>query len=387
MVAAGQGLEALCLLLNLPCSLLFEHLRRLRLPVPHNRPMRKPGAHGWSIPDTIRLIAWRIAGVHPEIIGVRLHRSASAVRAKSRRLGLHAPPRRMLHKPDPQSLLDPEPGFGWRTTPLVDQPATPQNVCARVAGVISFRTREPADSFSFRSELATGKKATAQFGDSLGQRQLPLLGIVGGTDTRSSRNILRQSDGTVVQLRQPISEFVIPKTEAEVDLNGDLSWVGKIRRPLTNKLVVWICGMLYMGGLHYAAVAKRVGMTSSAFRTFRTRTSIPVEADRKKLGNVFDEKVARETVAASGLRLRQCISASQSKDGKGNWFWVDGRDFGTRLSPTKRKRDHQIEGRYNRITILNGPDAPPPIREIHRPFARISGSVGGDRESRSAAHA
>jgi hypothetical protein len=36
--------------------------------------------------DTVRLIAWRIAGVHPEVIGLRLGRSANAVRAKARRL-------------------------------------------------------------------------------------------------------------------------------------------------------------------------------------------------------------------------------------------------------------------------------------------------------------
>ena len=93
MVAAGQGIEVLCLFLGLTRSMLDDHLVRLGLPTPHDRALRKPGTHGWSVVDTIRLIGWRVAGVHPEIIGLRLGRSAGAVRSKARRLGLRAPPR------------------------------------------------------------------------------------------------------------------------------------------------------------------------------------------------------------------------------------------------------------------------------------------------------
>ena len=86
MVAAGQGIEALCLFLGLTRSHLDDHLARLGLAMPHDRPLRQAGAHGWSIMDTMRLIAWRMAGVHTVIIGEKLGRSAGAVRSKARLL-------------------------------------------------------------------------------------------------------------------------------------------------------------------------------------------------------------------------------------------------------------------------------------------------------------
>ncbi|HUB48402.1 MAG TPA: hypothetical protein VMB73_25785, partial [Acetobacteraceae bacterium] len=110
LVAAGQGVQALCLLLGLTQGALDEHIVRLCLPAPHDRPLRKPGPKGWSIRDKIRLIFWRLLGVHPEIIGQRLEkpRSANAVRAQARRMGMPTPARRELHKPDPASLREPD---------------------------------------------------------------------------------------------------------------------------------------------------------------------------------------------------------------------------------------------------------------------------------------
>jgi hypothetical protein len=384
MVTAGQGIEALCLFLGLTRRLLDDHLARLGLATPHDRPLRKPGVHGWSVVDAIRLIAWRMAGVHPEIIGERLGRTAGGVRSKARRLGLRPPPRKLLHKPDPKTLRDPEPGFGWRGPPHSPAPFTPEAACGRSAGVISFRGRDVVETLAQGTEKAIAGKIAGFFGRSIGQRELPLFGVVGGTDRHPVEPRLEQNDKHIAHLARPIPEFIIPKTETEVDFNGDLTWIGKIRRPLTNKLVVWICGMLYLGGLHYAEAAKRVGMTAPAFRTFKTRASIPVEVNRKKFGNIFDEQGARATLAASGHKLRKCISAS---DGGGNWFWVERNDFCTRLSPPKRKRDHDIEGRFNRIMILKGSEARPISHRILAPFAQGDGRDGCNRNSWSAAHA
>ena len=388
MVTAGQGIEALCILLGLTRSLLDDHLARLGLRTPHDRPWRKPGARGWSIADTIRLIAWRVAGVHPQIIGERLGRSAGAVRSKARRLGLPAPARKLLHKPDPKTLRDPEPGFGWRATSHPPAPATPEQACGRAAGAITFRGREAAETPAQPAETASGGKLTGFFGGSLGQRELPLFGVIGGTDRQPVAPEGQQTDRNIAQLARPVPTFVMPKTEAEVDFNGDLTWVGTIRRPLTNKLVVWICGMLYLGGLHYVEAAKRVGMTPGAFRTIKTRTSIPVEVDRKKFGSVFDEQAARETLAHSGYVLRHCMTASESRDGKGNWYWVHKKDVSKiRFSPTKRKRDHDIEGRFSRIMILKGADATRTHRETLAPFAHDSGRNRCNGNSWSAAYA
>jgi hypothetical protein len=388
MVTAGQGIEALCLFLGLTRRLLDDHLARLGLATPHDRPLRKPGVRGWSVVDAIRLIAWRMAGVHPEIIGERLGRTAGAVRSKARRLGLRSPPRKLLHRPDPKTLRDPEPGFGWRSSSHSPAPFTPEAACGRSAGVISFRGRDVAETLTQGAERAIAGKIAGFFGGSIGQRELPLFGVVGGTDRHPVKPSREQNDKHVAHLARPIPEIIIPKTEAEVDFSGDLTWIRKIRRPLTNKLVVWVCGILMMGGLTYREAAKRVGMTQSAFRTFRTRSSIPVDEDRKKFSAIFDEQGARETLAQAGYVLRHCMTASENSDGKGNWFWVHKRDVGKiRLSPPKRKRIHQIEGRYNRISILKGAAAKPVPSELMMPFAKAGGRDGCNRNSWSAVHA
>jgi hypothetical protein len=337
--------------------------------------------------DTIRLIAWRMAGVHPEIIGQRLGgRSASAVRSKARRLGLRPPPRHFLHKPDPNSLRDPEPGFGWRDAA---KPATmtPESGCGRLAGVITWRGRETAVSNSEAAEKASNQNASGFFRGSIGQGELPLLGVVGGTDTNPKKPAPAKKYRELAELAAVIPGFKVPQTKEEIDLNGNLTWMGMIARPLTHELIVWACGTLMMSGLHYKHVAKRVGMTERAFSTFRTRCSIPVDEDRTKYGHVFDEQIARDTLKESGYKLRQCMTASQCRDGKGNWFWVERNDRGTRLSPPKRKRDYWSEGRYNKITILKGKDARHPILKMPPPFAKTAGRTISNTTSWSSAYA
>ena len=387
MVRAGQGIEALCLFLGLTRVLLNGHLARLGLATPHDRPLRKPGAKSWSIMDTIRLIAWRMAGVHPEIIGQRLSRSAGAVRSKARRLGLRPPPRHLLHKPDPNSLRDPEPGFGWRDAAKPATTMTPESGCGRLAGVITWRGRETAVSNAEAAEKASNQNAAGFFRGSIGQGELPLLGVVGGSDTNQKKPAPAKKYRELAELAAVIPGFKVPRTKEEIDLNDDLTWMGKIARPLTHELIVWACGTLMMSGLHYKHVAKRVGMTERAFSTFRTRCSIPVDEDRTKYGHVFDEQIARDTLKESGYKLRQCMTASQCRDGKGNWFWVERNDRGTRLSPPKRKRDYWIEGRYNKITILKGKDARRPLLKIPPPFAKPAGRTISNTTSWSSAYA
>jgi hypothetical protein len=53
MVAAGQGIHAICLYLGLTRAALDEHVVRLGLRSPHDRPFRNPGPRGWSLIDTI----------------------------------------------------------------------------------------------------------------------------------------------------------------------------------------------------------------------------------------------------------------------------------------------------------------------------------------------
>jgi hypothetical protein len=385
MVAAGQGIQAICNFLQLTRFQLDDHLARLGLATPHNRPMRKVGRNPWSVWDVIRLIFWRSSGVHPEVIGKKLNRSAGAVRAKWRRLGQKAPPRKLLHKPDPAILRDPEPGVGWqKTDSAIHGPLL--STCGRIAGLVTWRSLEDAKG-SLPLGDATGVEPANTFEGAVRQPEFALLGLVGGTDHQSSKPGSLKNGRQIAKLvREPV-KLVLPKTEAEVDFNADLTWIGKIRRPLTNKVAVWVCGMLLIGGLHYTEAAKRAGMTAAAFRTFRTRSAIPVDDDRRKFGKLFDEQIARETLAYSGYKLRECASASENKDGRGNWFWVGRNDRFTRFSPPKRKRDHDIEGRFNRIKILKGGDAQPMRNQIVPPFAKTVARTGCNGNSWSAARA
>ena len=136
MVAAGQGILAICLYLGLTREALDDHIVRLGLRTPPDRPLRNPGPKGWSTLQTIYLIVWRVAGIHPETIAQRLSqlgppRSANAVRAKARRLGIPRPDRKSLRKVDPATLLYPVAGLGAITDtgfpgfPTMSPPAGP----------------------------------------------------------------------------------------------------------------------------------------------------------------------------------------------------------------------------------------------------------------------
>jgi hypothetical protein len=387
MVAAGQGIQALCLFLGLTRSALDEHLVRLGLATPHDRPLRQWGRHPWSVLDTVRLIAWRIAGVHPEVIGLRLSRSANAIRAKARRLGIQAPGRKALHKPDPATLTDPMPGFGFGRPGGPPCQASPVAACGRAAGPVSVHgaaapaavtafpigppvgdphpapkpaaqpVAEPAPQQvpSFAPSRPRGRRSRPE-----GQRELSLFGVAGGAEQAQHG---QQSE--VVVAPPP----AIPGTEADVDLNGDLTWIGTVHRPLTNRVVVWVCGMLMMGGLHWEQAALRVGMKPGVFRTVRTRCAIPVDYKRQKLTNVFNEAIARATCERSGYVVKQCIKTGNNGGKSGKWFWVHKDDRSTRVSPTERRRDHQIEGRSNTVSIVTHEELAALAGKLRAPFA------------------
>jgi hypothetical protein len=193
-----------------------------------------------------------------------------------------------------------------------------------------------------------------------GQRELSLFGVAGGAD-----KALHGQQSEAVVAPPP----AIPGTEADVDLNGDLTWIGTVHRPLTNRVVVWVCGMLMLGGLHWKQAALRVGMTPDVFRTVRTRCAIPVDYKRQKLTNVFNEAIARATCERSGYVVKQCIKTGNNGGKSGKWFWVHKDDRSTRVSPTERRRDHQIEGRSNTVSIVTHEELAALAGKLHAPFA------------------
>ena len=410
MVAAGQGIQSICLYLGLTRPALDEHLVRLGLRTPHERPLRKPGPRGWSVLDTIRLIAWRVAGIHPETIAQRLGRSANAVRAKARRLGLPRPDRKALRRVDPEWLEDPAPGFGIQAAarePL-PRPMSPTEVCGMSAGPVSVRVGAGGADVDLRAPLsgselpgvarsldgeevrgpvgrrelplfqvvpeaqsvrtpppgaatdsglagrkrdqAIGKKAVRQ---AEGQPELPLFPAISGTespephvpfarepqapptpaesgsaDWKSTAAIApREADATGRK-----SEQAIPKTEAEVSLSGDLLWIGTAKKPLGNRAIVWVLGMLYFGGLHWTKIADRIGKTQRATASLLHRCWVPRDRDRKKFGDVFDEEAARATLESSGFEL------ALDKEVK-EYFWRREKERAQVRQNRKRRRE------------------------------------------------
>lgn len=357
MVGAGLCAEALCQFLGLTRSRLDEHVVRLNLNTPADKALRRPSAKGWSIDDTRRLIAWRCVGVHPEVIGACLstRRSTSAVRAKARRLGLEAPPRKALFRPDAASLDDPPTGFAFRT-----DPGSPTANCGRAAGPVELaaaRAREPTVEPLRRTRSARRNPRPP------GQRELPFFSLVGGTE--HPRPVIL--DIPAAALKPP------PATVAEVEFT-DLSWIGRLKRPLTHEPAVWAIGMLMMSGLHWRTAAEMVGKSAAAFRTLRSRMGVPVDLDRKKIRYDFDEGVARATLEESNYIVRKGLVVEGQK-GPPEYFWVEARDRGTRLSPLRRKRDRLIERRPPEMRIVTRGELDTRARNTAPSFARGSARV------------
>ncbi len=352
MVRAGLCADALCQLLDLSRTLLDEHIVRLGLCTPGDRPFRRPAAAGWSVADTQRLIAWRAAAVHPEVIGNSLdrQRSASAVRTKARRLGLTAPARAELFRPDPAALIRQRPDFGFAA------PASPQTNCGRAAGPVTVRLADTTAPAS-----APGTKIAARHPPSEGHRELALFGIVGGTAHNPPIRLksppapdacrdLPPLEAAGLRPKEIPAAVPVPRTREEIDYDN-LTWIGALKQPLTNELAVFAVGMLFMSGLHWRAVAGRVDVTPGALRTLRTRMRIPVDPDRGKICQVFDSGVARATMERGAWLVRRSLRA-EKQQGADEYFWVERSDRGTRFSPHRRKRDRMIERRSPEMTII-----------------------------------
>jgi hypothetical protein len=387
MVAAGQGVQALCLLLGLTQGALDEHIVRLSLPTPHDRPLRKPGPRGWCIRDKVRLIFWRLLGVHPEIIGQRLEkpRSANAVRAQARRMGIPTPPRRELHKPDPASLREPDLaalfGFGrsddCRPT-LQGGPSDTRN-CATSGGRDLLGPKPSAaerksQGSSKASDPAAKRRAPGQVTPT-GQRELSLLIVVGGTSKEPTKAQASAKAEEPPKTQEPPKAAApplppIPRTEDEVDLCGDLGWFRRLtwKNPLKYRVAVWTFFMLIAGGLHYKAAAERLGISPDAFRSIRTRMAVPVDRDRKKAGTDFDEEGARETLRRSGYVIKKCMQSD-------NFFWGHKDDKKTRFSPPFRKSEKIIGESSNLFEIVTRRMLDDEMRDRPAPFATFPASV------------
>ena len=339
MVAAGHGIEAITLYLGLTRSVLLEHVVRLGLATPHDRPMRKPGARGWSVLDTMRLIAWRVAGVHPDTIGARLGRSANAVRAKARRLGLPVPDRRTLRKLDPGTLEEPVPGFGFSDLSPTSRPddgdALPNSLCGRAAGQVSIsgslgRTEiiRPSEPEPSRESAKRPRPRPPGARPAEGQRELQLFRVVPNPEPVPAP-VPTQQPVPVSQPRVPVVRPVasVPGREEDVDFD-DLTWLGHLKNPVKNRLAVWTFGLLRFGGLHWRSIAERIGRTPRATSSLLHRCDVPRDSDRSKFGSAFDKQVAFANLQEFGFEVRLDEPRRQ-------YFW---RCRGDRAKPTRNRK-------------------------------------------------
>src|SRR6516162_2012389 len=327
MVAAGQGIHAICLYLGLTRAVLDEHLVRLGLRTPHERPLRRPGPRGWSVLDTIRLIAWRVAGIHPETIGQRLGRSANAVRAKARRLGLPRPDRRSLRRVDPAGLKDPGPGIAF-AAPAEEAEApsqSPSAECGAVAGVVPVRPGQLADGISSsRPEaILPSPVASSASGDGAGaQGELPLVRVVPVESLPAKPDRLLVSRPSIL-VRRPTGgrEYWREIGEHPEDVGlllEDLGWIANLRSLRLNGVAVLAMGLRSMGGQHWRGITADARLTSGCGRTELSRSLLPRDFDRRKFGPLWDAECAFATLEFSGYEL--------AEDEQGRFFWRHQRD-------------------------------------------------------------
>jgi hypothetical protein len=318
MVAAGQGILAICLYLGLTREALDDHIVRLGLRTPPDRPLRNPGPKGWSTLQTIYLIVWRVAGIHPETIAQRLSqlgppRSANAVRAKARRLGIPRPDRKSLRKVDPATLPYPVAGLGaiadtgFPGLPTMLPPASPGATAQRIERPAGHREAAPSSTDAeHERRLAPAQTPAGK----------PIWEVVGGESAIGWR-----------------SGSPIPQTKEAVCLSGDLTWIRQVTKRLTSEAVVWTVGMLYFGGQRWTDSARRMGLTEGMAKTLMTRCSRPVDRDRTKFGEGFDEELAWENLQHLGLEVAK-------EKGSGAFFWRRQRDRACVTRSRKYRREH-----------------------------------------------
>ena len=164
--------------------------------------------------------------------------------------------------------------------------------------------------------------------------------------------------------------------EAKTALRGSV--LRAISQPGVNEVAVYAIGMLIMSGLHYSVVARMTGKSPAAVRTIRTRIGVPVDGKfREKTTDIFDSEAADATRVLGGWIVRRG-PATDDQRGLPSYFWVHKNDFRTRLPPTKRKRDRQIEGRspimeiITRAMIDEAAAKGKPIWPINKPLAIAS---------------
>ena len=266
MVAAGQGAEAICLYLGLTRAALDAAVARLGLPAPHGRPLRRPGARGWSPEDTFRLIAWRVARYRTSHIAHQFGRSPESVRARCRRLGVPTPPR------GEQRV------WPWKQLPQV----APDHFARGLApeGAADRRTAEVARA----SYLP------------------PALGRDGDGRATASQPIRLDWPG-------PAEPLPAPRAGAPTGEHYDLSHVAATKERRRDRRTVLQLAHAYFGGQRVEAIAARAGITPTALQSLFHHLDMPRGTDpdsRALFSERADDGLGRARFEASGWEVATC---------------------------------------------------------------------------------
>ncbi len=314
MVARGHGIDALCHYLDLARTVLLDLLVELDLPMPHDRPLRKPGGRNpWSFADTTLFIVLWMAGWHAESLGQRFGRSAGSARYKARHLGLPRRDRKLVFRPPrpgedlPGGILQglrPEPtpsrhgagqqGSAVRTTP--DRSHDPDAEASLLR-----EQQDPAGYGSYSYSFSTSLSALDAFGTvtctTLQFPAFPHADLFGPTPV-----------GT---------------PPAHKPKRHQVEWTRERDQELAQR---------WWARQHYKAIAREMGISPSAVHSRRLRLELPSFNTLQDLAFMrpddlveeFDPSVVATHIAAANYYERKCNKSLS--EGKVFWFWTPRRN-------------------------------------------------------------
>ena len=346
MIRAGLGVEAICAYLGLSRAILDFNLVRLDLPTPHDRPRRKARRLAWTDEDLRCAIYWRLIGVHPESIGLVVGRSANAVRSKMRRIGVPPPDRRKLHKVDAATLGRTPPDFGFPLPPDErphGQPAGAQDTGANVFTIVPAGQKDVSQA----SPTAPKKKASRKGRNAVvpGQRDLTLLSIVPGSkpEVATGSADAEKTPEAPIAACEANGGHEAPNVLGSADLIDHYKVEGNVRLPDTNKAFLTWMTLLYLGGMHYKAIASYLGRTPSSVQATLYRMQIPRDTNRSSFGWTCDLECAVAQIKEWGFELFNCRANPELAEGRRPWFWRRKGDAANRKRRCSRLKNNELD--------------------------------------------
>ncbi len=350
MIQAGLGMDAICAYLGLSRATLGYNLLRLDLPTPHDRPRRKGGRRAWTDEELRCAIYWRSLGVHPESIGLVSARSANAVRSKMRRIGVPPPDRRTLHKVDTATLDRTQPSFAFPLAP--DECPRGQAIDPQLGGNVVTIVPAGQKDVSPASPTAPTKKASRKGRKVVpGQRDLTLLSIVPASKPEpvASPEVTTATADAEKTPEAPIAACEAsgghenPRVLGPAGLIDHYKVVGSVRLPDTNKAFLTWMTLLYLGGMHYKAIASYLGRTPSSVQATLYRMQIPRDTNRSRFSWTCDLECAVAQMKAWNFDLFDCRANPELAEGKRPWFWRRKGDAANRKRRCSRLKNNELD--------------------------------------------